>query len=96
MEVVAKFTPLCFTLREISSLPIKQEAKLGPVPVETLPSIAKLLFLETRLIISSPASAHHYGNEKDQVSLITIRYTTASHFTFYHCGLHFTNEYFVS
>jgi len=93
MEVVARLTPNCFTPREISPLSIKQEAKLVPVPAETLSFIANVLLLEIRLIVSSPhklASAHHYGNEKDQVPLITLRHTIATYFTFYHCGLHFT------
>jgi 2C-methyl-D-erythritol 2,4-cyclodiphosphate synthase len=93
MEVVARLTPHCFTPKEISPLPIKQEAKLGPVRSEIFSSIANFLLLETRLIVSSQrklASAHHYGNEKDQVPLFAIRYTTASQFTLYHCGLHFT------
>jgi hypothetical protein len=75
MEVVARLTSHCFTSREISPLSIKQKAKLGPVPIDILSSITNLLLLETRLIVSSPhtlASANHYGNEKDHVSLITL------------------------
>jgi hypothetical protein len=91
MEVVARLTLHCFTSREIILLSIKQKAKLGPVPLEILSSITNPLLLETRLVVSPPhtlASAHHYGNEKDHVPLITITYTIAPHFTLYYCGLH--------